>query len=45
MNHPQQAMWERLLEMLAEAQSSFQEYFALLTHEEHTIRIMDRLKG
>lgn len=42
MNHPQQAMWERLLVMLAEAQSSFQEYFALLTHEEHTIRIMDR---
>jgi hypothetical protein len=42
MNHPQQATWERLLAMLGEAQSSFQEYFFLLSHEERTLRIMDR---
>ncbi len=42
MNHPQNATWERLLAMLAEAQSSFQEYFSLLSHEERTLRIMDR---
>lgn len=42
MNYPQHAMWERLLVMLGEAQASFQEYFALLTHEERAIRIMDR---
>lgn len=42
MNHPQQAMWDGLLVVLAEAQSSFQEYSALLSHEERTLQIMDR---
>jgi len=28
--------------MLAEAQFSFQEYFSLLSHEERTLRVMDR---
>ncbi|MDH4194186.1 MAG: flagellar protein FlgN [Nitrospirota bacterium] len=42
MNHPQHATWERLLTLLAEAQSLFQEYVSLLSHEERTLRIMDR---
>ncbi len=42
MNHPQQAMWDRLLLLLADTQSSFQEYIVLLSHEERTLRIMDR---
>jgi hypothetical protein len=42
MNYPQQATWDGLLVMLAEAQSSYQEYIALLSHEERTLRIMDR---
>jgi len=42
MNHPQQATWEGLLAILAEAQSSFQVYASLLSHEERTLRIMDR---
>ena len=42
MNHPQQATWERLLTMLGEAQSSFQQYFSLLSDEERTLRILDR---
>jgi hypothetical protein len=41
MNYPQQATWERLLVILEEAQSSFQQYFSLLSHEEHTLRTMD----
>ena len=42
MNYPQHATWERLLAMLAEAQSSFQEYFSLLSREERILRVMDR---
>ncbi len=42
MNQPQHVMWDELLVILAEAQSSFQEYIALLAHEERTLRMMDR---
>ncbi|MDH5698459.1 MAG: flagellar protein FlgN [Nitrospirota bacterium] len=42
MNHPQSATWERLLEMLAEAQSAFQQYGVLLFQEAHSLRIMDQ---
>ncbi|GJL57155.1 MAG: hypothetical protein NPIRA03_00120 [Nitrospirales bacterium] len=44
MIHPQSATWERLLEMLAEAQSVFQRYGVLLFQEAHSLRIMDRPK-
>lgn len=44
MNHPQSATWERLLEMLAEAQSVFQQYCVLLFQEAHSLRIMDQPK-
>lgn len=44
MIHPQPATWERLLEMLAEAQSVFQRYGVLLFQEAHSLRIMDRPK-
>jgi flagellar biosynthesis/type III secretory pathway chaperone len=39
---PQQPVWERLLTLLEEGQSSFQHFADLLIHEEHTLRIMDR---
>lgn len=42
MNHPQSATWERLLKLLAEAQSAFQQYGVLLFQEAHSLRIMDQ---
>jgi hypothetical protein len=42
MNHPQSATWERLLKILAEAQSAFQQYGILLFQEAHSLRIMDQ---
>ena len=44
MIHPQSATWERLLKMLAEAQSVFQRYGVLLFQEAHSLRAMDRPK-
>jgi hypothetical protein len=42
MNDPHHATWERLLVNLTEAQSSFQQYIALLAQEERTLHTMDR---
>lgn len=44
MTYPQAATWERLLEMLAEAQAVFQQYGVLLFQEAHSLRIMDQPK-
>jgi flagellar biosynthesis/type III secretory pathway chaperone len=44
MNQLQSATWERLLEILAEAQSVFQEYGVLLCQEAHSLRLMDQVK-
>lgn len=44
MIHLHSATWQRLLEMLAEAQSVFQRYGVLLFQEAHSLRAMDRPK-
>lgn len=42
MTQPQQSPWEHLLRMLDEAQSVFQQYLGLLSHEECQLRSVNR---